>query len=669
GVVHHDLKPGNLRMTTDGRLKILDFGLAKWLQPAVDLKTTDKLSDTGSGAGTLPYMAPEQLKKDEADPRSDIYAAGAVLYEMATGRRPFPQTSPPRLIEAILNQTPPGPGALNPRISAALESIVVKAMDKDPGRRYQTARELQVDLERLGIQGTPLAARRRPVPRSRMLSGRRFLILVGGALPVLFGLLVALDVGGLRGRWPLGATRGRIESLAVLPLTNLSGDPEQEYFAEGMTEEIITNLAQIRSLRVISRTSTTRYKGTHKTLPEIARELSVDAVVEGTVLRSGQRLRLTAQLVEATTDRHLWAGSYESDLQDVLVLQANLARALAHEIQSNLAPQDQARFANARPVNPEAYEAFLSGRHFANQLSGDGLMRGLEYTERAIRISPDYATGYAAMAVYYVELGRREFLPPKEAFTKARTLALRALKLDDTLAGAHMAMGNVLYEFDWDWSGAERELLRALELNPGFAPARMNYVYWLETMGRVDEAIVEAGRAREIDPLSLPANLTLADSLYLARRYDQAITRVRETLDLHPDAERAHAALAKCYAERGTFGEAVAEAREALRLSNDSAENRALLGYILARAGRKAEARRILDELHELSRRRYVARTELAVIHAALGDKERPFALLEEAYEQRDPWLTYLVVDPVFDPLRPDSRFRDLVRRMGLPLD
>ena len=422
GVVHRDLKPGNILVTPRGHAKVLDFGLAMLLRPEGEASQAETMSQEHAAVGTLPYMAPEQLRGEKVDARSDIYAAGAVLFEMATRQRPFPQKIAPRLIDAIQHEAPPTPSTINRRISPSLDGIILKALDKDPNRRYQSARELLVDLERLGAPAPLMVA-----PRPRALP-RWWPLVAAGVSVVAAAVIVGLNVGGLRDSLLGRGVPGRIESLAVLPLVNLSHDPEEEYFADGMTDELITRLSKIGALRVISRTSVMHYKDTIKPLPKIANELNVDVIISGSVLRSGDRVRITAQLLEGATDRHLWAESYERDLHDVLALQSEVARAIAGEIRVKLSPQEGARLAGAQQVNPEAFQAYLKGRHFQDRRTAEGVERSVEYFEQAIKANPNDALSYAAQADSYELLAIYGSLPSGEAHRKAKSLK-RSLKL------------------------------------------------------------------------------------------------------------------------------------------------------------------------------------------------------------------------------------------------
>jgi serine/threonine protein kinase/tetratricopeptide (TPR) repeat protein len=663
GVVHRDLKPGNLRLVPDGRLKILDFGLAKLLEPATATATTTSWSGTHGAVGTPPYMAPEQLFGAAADLRSDIWAAGAVLYEMATGRRPFPGQGP-KLIEGILHEPPAAPSTINRKVSPGLEAIILKCLEKEPENRYHSAQEIAVDLRRLTSASTLVPVRRR--------RGHTWLVLPLAAvtLVALAAVLIGLNVRAVRD--PLLGRSGapQIRSLAVLPLANLSGDPEQDYFVDGMTEEMIMNLSKISALKVISRTSVMQYKGVKEPLPQIARELNVDAVVEGSVLKAQGRVRITAQLIDASTDRLLWAQSYDEDLKDVLALQAHVAQAIAAEIQVKLNPQEQTRLATVRPVEPEAYEAYLKGRSYWNRRNREAVLKGLEYFQEAARIDPTYALAYAGVADSYVVLESNQWLSPGAAVPQARAAALRALEIDGTLAEAHTSLASIA-EADWDWATAEREYKRALELNPSYATAHQWYSYFLSKMGRHEEAVAQARRGVELDPRSLIIKVNVGQVLYTARRYDEAEKELLKILEVDPKFWPAHYCLGATYVQKGRFQEAIAELRRATVLSpGDDAVSDAVLaalGYTYARSGRKAEAQKVLDELKKLSSQRYVSGYRLALSYLSLGEKGEAIKRLEKAYKEHDPWVTWMGTEPMFEPIRSDPRIQDLLRRMNLP--
>jgi len=663
GIVHRDLKPSNIIVTPKGQAKVLDFGLAKLMRPANGGTLTTSLTQTEGIAGTLPYMAPEQLRGENADARTDLYAAGTVLYEMATGQRPFREELAARLTDAILHQVPVSPRALNARISAEMERIILKCLEKEPENRYQSAKEVGVDLRRLGSVASASAAR--AVAPVQGLRWSRAALASGAAAVMLLAALVVLNVGGWRERLLGRAAHAQIESLAVLPLTNFSRDPEQEYFADGMTEALITELAQISALRVISRTSVMRYKGTVKPLPEIARELHVDAVVEGSVARSGDHVRISAQLIEAATDRHLWAKSYERDLSDVLQMEGELARAVAREIQVKLTPQEQTRLTSARTVNPEAHDAYLKGRYYMNKTTEENVNKGIKYFQHAISIDRGYASAYAGLADAYYLLSNLR-LPPQEAMPKARAAATKALELDQTLADAHTSLAVVKAFYDWQWPEAENEFRRALKLNPSYAPAHLWYGTLLSDLGRHDEALAEIQRALEIDPLSVNTSERLGETYYWRRQYDLAIEQYRKTLEMDPSFFPAHWGLGWAYEQKGMLKEAIAEDKETVRLGGGLGAS-ALLGHAYAVAGKKSEAQQILRQLKSQSGKSFVSAYDLATIYVGLGEKERALTLLKDGYEQRAEGLVWLKVDPVFDSLRSDPRFQDLLRRVGLP--
>jgi len=663
GVVHRDLKPGNILVTGRGQAKVLDFGLAMLLRPVGETSQTETLSQEHAVVGTLPYMAPEQLRGEKVDARSDIYAAGAVLFEMATRRRPFPHEIAARLIDAIQREAPPAPSAINRRISPALDGIVLKALDKDPRRRYQSAADLRVDLERLGA---PLPLRAAHRPRARRLW---WALGSAGALLGLVAVILGLNVAGMRDRLLGRAVSRRIESLAVLPLANLSHDPEQEYFADGMTEELITDLAKIGALRVISHTSVIHFKGTEKSLPQIARDLNVDAIIEGSVTKSGDRIRITAQLVEGATDRHLWAESYERDLKDVLALQSEVARAIARQIEVKLTPREQALLETARPVDPEAYDAYLKGQYYLIRRTKEGISKGLEYFQQAVARDPGYALAHVGVADAYGLLARWGFMPGNTAFPQAKAAALRAVQLDDDLAEAHTALAVIKHYYDLDWPGAEEDYKRAIALNPNYPLAHDWYAILLTLRGRFEEAIAQVRWSERLDPLSLITSSQAGWVFYFAREYDRGIEAGRKGLELDPNHVPSHLYLGWSYEAKGMYPEAIGQYQKCMALSPGATAFKSFLGHAYAVSGRRKEAEQVLDELKARSGRDYFFPARLAAIDVALGNNDEAFALLDKALEERDISVTFIKVEPQFDPVRSDPRFKDLLRRVGLTPD
>jgi len=458
-----------------------------------------------------------------------------------------------------------------------------------------------------------------------------------------------------------------IRSLAVLPLESLSSDASQDYFADGMTDELISDLGQISALRVISRTSVMVYKHARKPLPQIARELNVDAVVEGTVLRSGDQVRITAQLIEASTDKHLWSQSYQGELRDTLALQSKVARAIADQIRINLNPREQAALKNVKVVNPHAYESFLKGRYFWNKRTADGLKVALAYFIRAIDEDPKYAQAYSGLADTYALLGDWQYavMTPKKALPKAKAAAIKALELDGALGEAHNSLAFCLDGFDWDFDSAGKEFRRAIELNPGYATAHHWYAWHLSLLGRYDEAIAEMIKAENLDPLSLIINADLAELLVLAHSYDESIQQSRKAIEMDPNFALAHNQLAQAYLQKHMNDEAVAELQKAVQLSGESPTIIANLARAYAASGKRSEAIMLLSDLKKRSNSTYSHGSEIAVIYAALGDRDQAMNWLEKGYEER--FNPGVLLRPGFDPLRSDPRFQDLVRRIGLP--
>ena len=480
------------------------------------------------------------------------------------------------------------------------------------------------------------------------------------------GLLVAIASAAALALYHRAPLSPEFHSLAVLPLENLSGDPSQEYFADGMTDELITRLAQISTLRVISRTSTMTYKNVHKSLAEIASELNVDAVVEGSISRSADRIRVTAQLIDARNDKHVWAQSYDEDIRDALVLQSRITRAIAEQIRANLNAQELATLDKLKTVNPEAYEAYLKGRYFWNKRTADGLRTAIEYFSRAIEIDPNNAEAYSGLADSYAISGDWKYgvLPPHDAFSKATAAAAEALVLDNSLGEAHASLAFALDLYGWDWEAAEREYKQAIKFNPGYATAHQWYSWHLFMVGKADDAVFELKRAQSLDPLSLIINADIADALCVAGRYDEAVAQSEKTLKMDANFAIGHYELGQALVQKHKYDEAIAEFKKAIELSGPSGAFDSNLGYAYAVSGRKNEALKILDDLESRRIQNPSVDADIALIYVGLGNRDEAMARLESAFESR--FKASILLRPAFDPLRSDVRFQDLLRRIGI---
>jgi len=523
------------------------------------------------------------------------------------------------------------------------------------GRKLRSEEEPEPALEAAGAGG-----RETTVPR-----GRRWFVLGTAAMALAALLTLAYVAARIRAG---DTSRPRIRSLAVLPLQNLSGDSSQDFVADGMTEELIGRLSRIHGLRVISRTSIMHFKNTQLSVPEIARMLAVDAIVEGSLVQEGDEIRVHAQLIRAATDEHIWAGEYQREYHGILELQEEVARNIVEQIQLNLTPEDRARLASKPAVDPEAYESYLKGRYYFNQRTEDALHKSIASFEQAIARDPAYAPAYSGLAEAYAMLGFRGGFPSKEALSGAKKAALKAIELDDALAEPHASLAFIAETYEWDWPAAEREYKQALELNPGYAQAHNWYGGYLTYTGRFTEGVAEAMRARELDPLSLPLNNALAGRLLAAGRYDEALRQVQTTLELDEHFAPAHQTLGWVYLHGGKQDDAIREFQNALELAGAADTDIQLdLGFAYAVSGRPGEARRILANLQQLNQRGIVPAASLATLHGALRESNEAFVWLERAYQERDPQLTYLKAGRRFEPLREDPRFGQLVRRVGLP--
>ncbi len=495
--------------------------------------------------------------------------------------------------------------------------------------------------------------------------GRRWVVLSAAA--VVLAALLTLVYVATRSRAG-DAGRPKIRSLAVLPLQNLSGDPSQDYMADGMTEELIGRLSGIHGLRVISRTSSMHFKNTQLALPEIARMLAVDAIVEGSLVREGQQIRVHAQLIRAATDEHIWAGEYQRNYESILEVQGEVARSIVEQIALNLTPEERARLASGRPVDPRAYENYLKGRYYFSQRTEDALHKSIASFQQAITSDPAYAPAYSGLAEAYAMLGFRGSMPSKDALSGAKKAALKAIELDDSLAEPHASLAFIAETYDWDWSGAEREYKQALQLNPSYAQAHNWYAGYLTYTGRFNEGIAEAIRARDLDPLSLPLNNALAGRLLAAARYDEALAQVQRTLELDEHFAPAHQTMGWIYLHSEKQKESIREFQHALELSGaEDTDIQLDLGFACAVSGQQEEARRILVKLEQMHQQGIAPSASVAILYGALGESDQAFAWLEKAYQERDPQLTYLKAGRRFEPMRKDPRFGQFVRRVGLP--
>ncbi len=647
GVVHRDLKPANLRLTSDGQLKVLDFGLAQAAPPASatpDVKTQSELST----AGTVPYMSPEQLRGEKVDARSDIWAAGCVLYEMATGHRPFDAGSSADLVVSILQQSPAPPTSSSGQISARLQDIILKCLEKDPEGRYQSARELGIDLRRVASSSSAVVATSAVRPKKWVIAAA-----VAG-----IALLAAVGV------WWMGQPKvraGEIQAIAVLPLANLTGNAENDFFADGMTEALITNLSKVSALRVISRTSVMQYKGSKKTLAEIARELNVQAIVEGSVVRAGDRVRISTQLVRVDPETNLWADDYEGEVKDVLTLQRRVSAAVVREIQVKLTAEDRSRMLPAKPVNPKAYEAYLRGRLLTTRVNPASAAQAVKYFAEAIAADPAYAPPHAGMAEIEVFS-----LPASEHMPRAKAAAERALQLDPNNAEAHMALGLFHLYYEWDFAKAQQGFEKAVTLDPGSASVQARYMIFLWAVGRFDDAIRAGEKARELDPFSVGVNVDLARSYYFARRYDDAIKQFHKTLELDANNGLTHLLLGVTYGEKGMYAEAAQHVARNHEIGGFP-EVAAKMRQAFAAKGYPGVLRVWAESYAERAAKGRSQAWSVAIIYARLGEKDKAFEWLNRAAAEKNRALVLTKADPQADQLRSDPRYAELIKRIGFP--
>jgi serine/threonine-protein kinase len=711
GVVHRDIKPENIMLRRrDQIVKVLDFGLAKLTEEFMDSQNSDPDASTRMLVqtepsiilGTMRYMSPEQARGLPVDARTDIWSTGVVLYEMIAHQLPFTGPTTSDLLVSILDREPPLLSESLPNVPAELLRIIKRTLAKDRAKRYQSIKDLAVDLESLrwdlevnhelhrsdaatsrpqavGSGGAirteettspPTAAVEGKAYRDEQLSSIGHII--AGIRQVNRGVLVALAallVIVLSGvyLYVSRSSKSTIDSIAVLPFVNVGGDPNMEYLSDGITESLTDRISQLPDLSVIAHSSVFRYKGRNADPQTVGQELGVRALLTGRIAQRGDRLIISAELVDAHNNRRLWGGQYDRRAADILAIQLEISREISEQLRSRLTNEEEKRLTKHYTENTEAYQDYLKGRYYWNKRTGDDLKKAIEYFNEAIAKDPAYAVAYAGLADCYIVIPNYSEVTTEEAHVKAKAAALKALEIDETLAEAHTALGGIKSDYEWDFAGAEAEVKRALTLNPNYATAHHWYAQMLSPMGRHDEAIAEIKRAQSLDPLSLIINSVVGDTYIKARQYDLAIEYLNKTIEMDKNFVRAHIKFGEDYLEKGIYNEAIAAFRTADMLEGKSLERTESRQRAYRTGGAEGFWRKQLEWLKADSDKGALLDYAIATVYARLGDKEQALSWIEKAYHSHDPYIVYLKIDPPFDKFRSDLRVIDLMRRIGLP--